>query len=124
MGMYIPFMDNVNRFYQKRFCFTQISAGKVITITYLMSGIVSLPIGFAVDKFGKRRALITMTMMIFLLAHVLILLYPQCDGFELYGATIGLFLIGIGYSGYANCLISSIPLIVKKKVIGTAFGLM
>jgi MFS family permease len=124
MGMYIPFMDNVNRFYQKRFCFTQLSAGKVVTITYLMSGIVSLPIGLAVDKFGRRRIFITATLMIFLLAHVLILLYPQCIGFELYGATAGLFLIGVGYSGYANCLISSIPLIVKKKVIGTAFGLM
>jgi len=80
MGMYIPFMDNVNRFYQKRFCFTQLSAGKVVTITYLVSGIVSLPIGMAVDKFGKRRVFITMTMSVFTIAHILILLYPQCMG--------------------------------------------
>lgn len=33
-------------------------------------------------------------------------------------------MIGVGYSGYANCITASIPLVVKKKVTGTAFGLM
>lgn len=40
------------------------------------------------------------------------------------GVSWGLFLLGIAYCFYANCLIPAIPLVVKKKVTGTAFGLM
>lgn len=40
------------------------------------------------------------------------------------GATWGLLFIGLGYSFYANCLVPSIPLVIPKKVTGTAFGIM
>jgi len=124
MSMYVPFMDNVNRFFQKRFCFTQVSAGSVITITYLVTGAVSVPLGMLVDYIGKRGYFIIGTILIFTIAHFTILLYPQCFDDEEYGAVAGLMLIGVGYSGYANCITASIPLVVKKKVTGTAFGLM
>jgi MFS family permease len=83
--MYIPFMDNVNRLFQKRFCFTQVSAGSVITITYLITGAVSVPLGMLVDYIGKlvhyvgkRRYFIIATILVFTIAHFIILLYPQC----------------------------------------------
>lgn len=78
MSMYVPFMDNVNRLFQKRFCFTQVSAGSVITITYIITGVVSIPLGLAVDTFGRRRYFIMATILVFTIAHFIILLYPQC----------------------------------------------
>lgn len=33
-------------------------------------------------------------------------------------------MLGVGYCFYANCLVPSIPLVVRKKVTGTAFGIM
>jgi MFS family permease len=33
-------------------------------------------------------------------------------------------LIGLGYCLYGNCIVPSISLVVKKKITGTAFGIM
>jgi hypothetical protein len=33
-------------------------------------------------------------------------------------------LLGLGYCFYANCILPAIPLVVKRKVTGTAFGIM
>lgn len=67
-------------------------------------------------------------MTLFPLGQIIILFYPQCEQtgqvVEWSVVSWGLFLIGIGYCFYANCLIASIPLVVKKKVTGTAFGIM
>lgn len=40
------------------------------------------------------------------------------------GASYGLLLLGIGFCFYADCLFPSIALVVKKRVTGTAFGIM
>jgi len=40
------------------------------------------------------------------------------------GAAAGLYLEGIGYSFYANVMVASIPLVVRMKFLGTAFGIM
>lgn len=55
MCLYIPFLDNVNSLFQKRFCFTQTSAGEAIMIAYLASAMCSIPLGLFVDRFGHRR---------------------------------------------------------------------
>ena len=55
---------------------------------------------------------------------MIILLYPQCDGHQANGAIAGLVFIGLGYCFYGNCILPTIPLVVKKKVTGTAFGIM
>jgi MFS family permease len=78
MILYIPFLDNANRLFQKRFCFTQVSAGTVVMITYLVTTVVSIPLGLLVDTFGRRRLFMTAGMFIFLLAQFIILVYPQC----------------------------------------------
>ena len=79
MSMWIPFLDNVNRMFQKRYCFSQVSAGKAITIAYLTTTIVSVPLGICVDKFGHRRFLSMLGIGVFLVAQILFLSYPQCN---------------------------------------------
>lgn len=128
MAQYVPFLDNANALLQVRFCFSQVTAGKNITITYIVVGAFGLPIGLLVDKIGFKRYFIILGMCVFTIGHSIILLYPQCTESDVFtewsGASWGLFLIGIGYCFYANCLIPSIPLVVSKRITGTAFGVM
>lgn len=72
MTQYIPFLDNANRLFQRRFCFTQTSAGEVITITYIATAIFSGPLGILVNKVGYRRYFIIGATVVFLTAHSII----------------------------------------------------
>lgn len=38
LGVYIPFLDDANDFYQDKFKFTSVEAGQVLMIPYLVSG--------------------------------------------------------------------------------------
>jgi MFS family permease len=126
MNLWIPFLDNVNRLFQYRFCFSQVDAGKVVSVVYLTAVATSIPLGLYVDAYGQRRLLTAVGLAVFLLAQAIILVYPQCpeDGGSELGAIAGLVFEGIGYSFYANVFVSSIPLVTKAKLLGTAFGIM
>lgn len=93
-------------------------------ITYIVAAVFSAPIGLLIDKFGYKRYFIMLCLFIFTLAQLIILVYPQCDGSYETGAITGLVFIGLGYCLYGNCILPSIPLVVKKKITGTAFGIM
>jgi MFS family permease len=121
----VPFLDNANRMYQKRFCFSQTSSGVALTVTYIVAAVFSAPLGLLIDKFGYKRYFIMTSLAISTLAQLIILLIPQCiNGLQVNGAIAGLFFIGLGYCFYGNCILPAIPLVVKKKVTGTAFGIM
>jgi MFS family permease len=93
MTLWIPFLDNVNRLFQKRFCYTQITAGRVVTVAYLATTVTSIPLGLFVDYFGHRRILCIAGLLVFLVAQFIILVYPQCNGEDtLGGAVAGLYL--------------------------------
>lgn len=127
VALYVCFLDNANKLLQTRFCYTNTSAGRAIMITYIVAAVCSAPLGFIVDKVGFKRYFTIVGMIIFTIAHLIILLYPQCvegSSDTLAGASWGLFLLGVGYCFYANCVVPSIPLVVRKKVTGTAFGIM
>jgi MFS family permease len=128
VSLYVCFLDNANQLIQKRFCHTQASAGREMSIVYIVAACCSVPLGFIIDKVGHRRYFSIACMVIFAIAHLIIYAYPQCADKSVNnlfsGASIGLFLIGVGYCFYANSLVPSIPLVVKKKVTGTAFGIM
>lgn len=94
LSSYIPFMDNVNRLYIKRFCFTQVGAGQAIMLTYLICVAASPCIGILVDRIGKRRYFIITTMLVFFIAHFFILVYPSCQSAIEKGSITGLVLIG------------------------------
>lgn len=95
-------------------------------ITYLVTAFASGPLGLVVNHFGRRRYFIMGTTIIFFVAHCIIWLTSQCPNPPTveYSAIWGLFLLGIGFSFYANCIVAAIPLCVKKKVVGTAFSIM
>lgn len=124
VSLYVPFMDNANSLYQKRFCFSQVSSGKALVITYLVAALCSPPLGYLIDKVGYKRYFIITSFIIFLVAQMIILFFPQCENAQENGSMVGLVFIGLGYCFYGNCILPSVPLVVKKKVTGTAFGIM
>lgn len=126
VGNYVPFLDGANKFFVERFCFTPVTAGRALVVTYLTSAILSTPLGLLIDYFGHKRILITATLIVFTTAQLFFLFYPQCPdgGSAETGAIAGLTFLGLGYSLYGNCIVPSVSLVVKKKINGTAFGIM
>lgn len=78
IAQYIPFLDNVNKLLQVRFCFSQITAGRNIMITYLVTSLVGFPLGIIVDRIGYKRYLTMVGMTLFMTAHIIIYVFPQC----------------------------------------------
>jgi MFS family permease len=78
MSLWIPFLDNINRLFQYRFCYTEVSAGDAVSIAYFVAVVTSIPLGLAVDYFGRRRILSVVGLLVLLIAQLIILIYPQC----------------------------------------------
>lgn len=78
MAQYIPFFDNANKLLQVRFCFSQITAGKNITVTYLVVGMFGFPLGWFIDKIGYRRYFAIFGMLVFAIGHFVVMVFPQC----------------------------------------------
>lgn len=40
LASYVPFLDNANKFYHERFGFSIMDAGQIVTVGYVVAGIV------------------------------------------------------------------------------------
>lgn len=78
VALYVPFLDNANRLFQIRFCYTSTQAGSTIMITYLVAASFSAPLGMLIDRVGCKRYFTIASMVIFSIAQLIILLWPQC----------------------------------------------
>lgn len=78
IAQYIPFLNNSNNLLETRFCFSQVTAGQNVMVTYIVVGMFAFPIGWLVEKVGHNRYFIILGMTLFPLGQVIILLYPQC----------------------------------------------
>lgn len=47
--------------------------------TYIIAAFISPLLGFIIDKVGQRRAFIFFSSFIFIIAHLIILFWPQCQ---------------------------------------------
>jgi MFS family permease len=91
-------------------------------ITYFSAAFFSIPFGLLIDRIGKRR-FISIFCAVLLLAVQLILYFSDRNSHIIF-IIIAFLLLGMGFAIYANCVLSCISLIVKKKILGTAFGLV
>jgi MFS family permease len=126
IGIYLPFMNGANNLFVKRFCYNPVGAGKALVVTYVVAVVFSPLLGLLIDKVGHKRYFIMLCMLVFTVGELIILLYPQCQIGDPHenGAIAGLVFIGIGYCLYGNSIIPAVSLVVKKRITGTAFGLM
>lgn len=91
-------------------------------VTYFSAALFSIPCGILIDKIGQRRYISILCA--FLLLTVQLILYFSDYNSHILFVILAFLILGLGFSIYANCVLSCISLIVKKKILGTAFGLV
>ena len=63
---------------QERFCVSAPKAGRFIMYVDFIGVGFSIPLGYAIDKIGKRRYFIMFSAFFFVLSHLTFLVLPQC----------------------------------------------
>ena len=117
----VCFNNIASNYFQKRFQYSSIEAGSIISITYIVAVIVCPIFGRVVDKIGRRVDFIVFSSFLVALVHVCFLVTPESNK-PVY-PILYLAFMGLGYSIYATVLWSCIPYLVTKKASGTAFGM-
>ena len=91
---------------------------------YVISAVLSVPLGWFVDKYGYRIPLTVTGSTVMFCCHALqplIPSYPICDA--CWYSVLPMFLLGISYTTYAIVLYGAIPYMVESRALGTAFGI-
>lgn len=123
-----PFMSLVTKMLETKYCIPDNVATKLYVIPYVISAATSPPLGFMVDRVGKRVLLVIGSSVLILLGHIISIMLPgysppanpSCT--PLYGEIGVLVIIGLGFSLYAAALWPAVPYVVSAKTVGTAFG--
>ncbi|CAD8168092.1 unnamed protein product [Paramecium octaurelia] len=123
LGIYISFMDDVSDYYQKKFQFKPVEAGKFITIPYIFSALLCPFIGYYIDKVGHRRFFLMITSFLFIIAQILFGSVHVASN-EKWIAAIPLIIQGLAFTCYSCVMIPCVQYIVDQKYMGTAFGIL
>jgi MFS family permease len=91
-------------------------------VTYFAAAFFSIPCGILIDKIGLRRHISILCACLLLIVQ-LILYFSDLNTHIIF-IILAFLILGLGFSIYANCVLSCVSLIVKKKILGTAFGLV
>ena len=118
-----PFIQSLTKDLVIQFGFSEVVAGSLYSVPYLMSAFLCPILGFIIDKFGRRAMWICVSSLLIALSCFLMAALPTYTTGN-YICLGPLILVGFGYSIYASALWSSIPYLVKPRTIGSAFGLV
>jgi hypothetical protein len=103
--------------YCSRLIDAETQASFVMSIPFVMSAVLSPPIGYLVDKFGMRALFATLACIILTMVHS----FLAWSTVSAVGPMIGQ---GFGYTTFVTLLWPSIPLVVEERVTGLAFGIV
>lgn len=120
-GAFMTFCGNGNDILMKLFGMTSNNAGILLMIFYLSSALTTPLFGIWADKYGKRVSSMNFVTIIFILSLTFLIYIPKSFNSNI--VILPLILIGLFYAIYATMLFPCIALSVKKKTVGTAFGL-
>jgi MFS family permease len=100
-------------------------AGFLFTLPYIVSGLLAVPLGSFVSRYGYRKIISITGMVLMALGHAINIYLPDCheNCNEQWVSLIPLILLGLAYGTYAAVLWGSVPLLVNQNVQGTAFGI-
>lgn len=89
----------------------------IMSIPYIISGVMSPILGFAVDRVGLRAVVILVAPLLIVIVHTL-LGYSDVSPV---GPLVGQ---GLAYTGFAAVFWPAVPLVVEEKLTGLAFGVV
>lgn len=102
--------------------YVNIFTGYLFSYFYLVPLIFQAIFGYLVNKYGQRINLILFSYLLFVIALIIFLIYPE--NIHLNYILIPFLIIAIGYSLFSPIIWSCIKFEVSEKNIGTAFGIV
>mmetsp|Transcript_11977 Transcript_11977/g.8366 ORF Transcript_11977/g.8366 Transcript_11977/m.8366 type:complete len:152 (-) Transcript_11977:221-676(-) len=119
-----PYTQTVEAVLIDKFNLPVETAGTLYGLPYLISALICPIFGYLIDRIGKRTQFILASSLMTVLACSITIFLPVDDqDTPNYTCLIPLILLGVGYSVYASALWGSIPYIVERRALGTAFGI-
>lgn len=121
-GAFFSFTGNANDLLHKMFGVSNSSAGLYLMIIYLFAACVTPFFGKVCDKYGKRASMMIAPLSLFVVALTILIFYPE--DIQPAATLFPLICTGIFYSTYAAIFWPCIALVVEKKTLGTAYGIV
>lgn len=115
------FNNIASNLFQKRFGYSTVEAGHIISITYIICALFCPVIGVLLDKYGQRVYFIMISGLLVCLSHVLF--FSTADSNKPIAPILYMIPIGLGFSINTSVVWSSISYVVEKGS-GTAYGII
>jgi len=112
-----PFAAHGPRFPQMKFGLSAAKGGQYTSYIMTASMIFTPLLGLLVDRFGKRGRIMIMGSILIVPAHLLL-------GLTSLHPAVSFILLGVSFSLVPAALWPAIPILVKEKFLGTAFGII
>ena len=116
------FNNIASKYFQDRFGYNSVEAGRIISITFLISGVLCPVVGVLLDKVGRRVYFIGFSAVATTAAHVMFLITPDSHMPVL--PIFYVVVLGLGFSVYTAVIWSSVPYVVEDKLNEVGFGIL
>eukprot|EP01038_Epipyxis_sp_PR26KG_P013919 gene13919-18666_t len=103
--------------YCSRLKHAESQASFIMSIPYIISAVLSPPMGIFIDRYGFRAIVATIAPGLLIIVHLLL-------GFSTVNPIGPLVGQGLAYTGFVSVLWPAIPLVVETRVTGLAFGIV
>jgi len=103
--------------YCSRLVDAESQASVIMSIPYIISAVLSPPLGFIIDRIGLRAIIATIAPLILVIVHTLL-------GYSTISAVGPLVGQGLAYTGFVSVLWPSVPLVVEDSKTGLGFGIV
>ena len=112
-----PFTVHAPRFLQKKFGLSPAVGGQYTSYIMAASMVFTPILGLMVDKFGRRGRMMIAGSLLIIPAHLLL-------GLTEVHPAVGFILLGCAFSLVPAALWPAVPLLVREKFLGTAYGII
>ncbi len=112
-----PFTNHAPRFLQLKFGMSAAKGGQYTSYIMIASMIFTPLLGLLIDKFGRRGKIMLIGSLMLVPAHLLL-------GLTYLPPVISFLMLGIAFSFVPAALWPAIPILVKEKFLGSAFGII
>jgi MFS family permease len=112
-----PFTNHAPRFLQMKFGLSAATGGRYTSLIMTASMIFTPILGFLVDKLGHRGKIMLVGSLMLIPAHLML-------GLTTLPPAISFIILGISFSLVPAAMWPAIPILVKEKFLGTAFGII
>lgn len=112
-----PFTNHATRFLEIKFGMSAAKGAQYTSLIMTASMIFTPILGFLIDKFGKRGKIMFFGSILIIPAHLLL-------GLTTLPPAISFLTLGVAFSLVPAALWPAIPILVKEKFLGSAFGII